>query len=95
MPDYRAMEALARMPAHAPERCLFQPHPWTVWGPFISVAQTLSPYVENDPKLLPTKAYRFRVCRRCGCEERQSWTCDIDLIVDPNGIEKRLGRVVA
>ena len=82
---------LARLPARAPERCLFQPHRWTEWTLWDAEAfPPLEPMlVRGVPEPQPIMANRDRFCRQCGCTERQSFQGEVQMIADPHQIERR------
>jgi hypothetical protein len=80
---------LARLPLNAPERCLYLPHDFTIWGPWSPLASAPPSYDMPEPEPLTMRASRDRTCRRCGYTEAQNLQGKIIAINDPLNIEKR------
>lgn len=83
--------------AKQPAGCLFLGHrwgSWSAWEAVMSLVPMLEVRAEYDPPVhdAPLVAYRYRLCGRCGCEEREGRDGVVETTTDPHGIENRLRR---
>lgn len=60
---------------------------WSIWQAYTRGSTSLWPPDERPCKI-EFKAMRTRLCRRCGCVEREDKSGNREIVRDPHGIEE-------